>query len=320
MKRKNIALIIAGVLLSGTSFAQDQQQSLAQNPAFAVPPPPTDQAGKCYALVNIPAKLGSETEQVESQSAAETLEMIPAKYKWVEKEVEIKPEEKSYEIIPATYKTIEEEVLVEPERIEYEIIPAQFEERTETVEVKPTLRVWKQSGGNSIAIANEIMRLVEEPAEHQTITKRVMIKGPEVIEKVIPAEYSTIEKVVVDQPATVKEIVVPAEYKVIRVKEIESEAQEVRTPTPAETQQITKQVLLNEAEVNWQRIPCDSDLSEENIIAIQQGLRNAGYDITADGKFGKGSMDALEQYQQSKGLATGAITIETMQSLGINID
>lgn len=316
MQVKKLAIFIAAALFSSTVLAQENTNTNG----ISVPPPPTDQDGKCYALVNMPAKMGTETQEIETQSAAETLEMVPAKYKWVEKQVPISDEEKSYELVPATYKTIEERILVEPERVEYEVIPAQFEEVTEQVEVKPALRVWKRSGGNNLAIAGEVMRLIEEPAEYKTVTKKVMTKGPEVREQVIPAEYSTIEKRVIDQPASVKEVVIPAEYKLIRVKEIDTEAQEIRTPTEPEKQQITKQVLLNKAEVNWQRIPCDSDLNEANIIAIQQGLRDAGYDITADGKFGKGSLEALEKYQESKGLATGTITIETMKSLGVDIN
>ncbi len=309
MNRKQLAFLLP-LALGGLANAQ----------TAAIPAAPESKPGQCHALVNVPAKLASRVDEVVAKEAGETLEIQPAKYEWIEEKVLIAEEEKGIEVIPATYKTVEEQVMVEPERKKYEVIPARYEEVTEEVMVKPAMRVWKKSTGGAAALTGEVMRLIEVPAEYKTITKQKMVKGPEVREQVEPAKFATIKKKVIEKPASTRTVVVPAEYKTIRIKKKVADHKEVRTPTEAVMKKITKNEVVSPAELSWQRVPCDNDLSEANIIAIQKGLKAAGYDVTPDGKFGKGSRDALEKFQERRGLAKGAITIETMKALGVDID
>lgn len=314
MSIKHSALFIAVLSVTNLSLAQDNTVQPA------IPVAPKSVPGQCHALVNVPAKLTSTVEEVPSQEAGEALEVTPAKYEWVEKQVPISEEEKTVEVIPATYKTVEERIVVEPERKEYEVIPAKFDEVSEKVIVKPAMRVWRKSAGGAASLAGEVMRLIEVPEEYATVTYKKMVTGPQIREVVIPAEYATVEKKVIDTPASTREVIIPAEYKTIRVKQLVAKADEVRTPTQAVMQKITRYEIAQPAQLKWQRVPCDSDLNEANIIAIQKGLKAAGYDVTADGKFGKGSLEALEKFQEKKGFAKGAITLETMKALGVSID
>ncbi len=284
-----------------------------------IPNAPSSQPGQCHALVNVPAKLISRTQDVLAKEAGEELEIVPAKYEWVEKQIVVSAEEKSIELIPATYKTIKEEIVVEPERKDYEVIPAKYEKVTEKVMVKPAMRVWKKSASGAVSLAGEVMRLIERPAEYTTITRMKMVAAPQVREIVVPAKIDYIEKKVIDTPATTREIIIPAQFKTVRVRQLVEEPKPIRKPIPATTQKVTTNEVVQPAQLKWQRVPCDKDLNEKNIIAIQKGLKAAGYQVTADGKFGKGSLEALEKFQEARNLAKGAITIETMRALGINI-
>lgn len=313
MKQKKYAILLSALLATGLSHAQETQQ-------VAIPSAPVAKPGQCHALVNVPAKLMTKTAPITVQEAGETLEIIPDKYEWVEQKVLISEEVKTLELIPATYKTVEEKVVVEPERREFEVIPAKYAETQEKVMVKPAMRVWRKSRGGAASLSGEVMRLIEAPAQYKTIVKRKMVEAPQIRESIKPAKYATVEKKVIDKPATTREVVIPAEFKTIRVKKLVKEAQEVRTPTKPVIENLSSQELAKPATLNWQRVPCDNDLSEANIIAIQKGLRKAGFKVTADGKFGKGSLEALEKFQESKGLAKGAITVETMKALGVAID
>lgn len=306
-----VLLSMACAGFTTAAFAQDN---------VAIPAAPATEPGQCHALVNVPAKLVPHVEEIVAKEAGETLEIIPAKYEWVEKQIPITEEEKRIEVIPATYKVVEEQVVIEPERKEFEVIPAKFEERSEQVMVKPAIRIWRKSTDGAASLTGEVMRLIEVPAEYKTVVRKVMVSPPQIREVVVPAEYAKIEKKVVDTPARTQEVIIPAEYKTIRIKQLVEEAKEVRTPTAQEMQKITKQEVVQPAQLNWQRVPCDADLSEANIIAVQKGLIAAGYNITADGKFGKSSREALEKFQESKGLAVGALTIETMKALGLNVE
>lgn len=311
MHHKPFALLIA-VALGTVTQAQDNHP--------AIPAAPESKPGQCHALVNVPAKLAARVEEVIAKEAGETLEVKPAKYEWVEKQVPISEEERSIELIPATYKTVEEKVVVEPERKEFEIIPARYEEVTEEIMIKPAMRVWQKSTGGAATLTGEVMRLIEVPAEYKTIGKQKMVAAPQIREVVIPAEYAVIKKKVIDTPATTREVIIPAEFKTIRVKQLVDEAQEIRTPTAPIMQKISKNEVVQAAQLNWQRVPCENDLNEANIIAIQKGLKAAGYEVTPDGKFGAGSREALEKFQEAKGLSKGAITVESMKALGVDID
>lgn len=312
MNYKQLAFLLP-VVLTGIAGAQDTTQP-------NIPNAPKSKPGQCHALVNVPAKLASRVEEIVSQEAGEKLEIIPEKYEWVEKSVPVSEEEKRIEIIPAAYKVVKEKIMVEPERKEYEVIPARYEEINEDIMIKPAMRVWRKSENSAVSLTNEVMRLIEVPAESKTVTKKKMVQGPTIREVVIPAVYAEIEKKVIDKPAATREVIVPAEYKIIRVKQLVSESQEIRMPIKPVMQKVTKNEVVQPAQLNWKRVPCDNDLNEANIVAIQKGLKAAGYDVTADGKFGAGSRAALEKFQEKEGLAKGAITIETMKALGVDID
>ncbi|PID66532.1 MAG: hypothetical protein CR975_02510 [Gammaproteobacteria bacterium] len=317
MSIKHSALFIAILSITNLATAENAEKPAPQP---AIPAAPKTVPGQCHALVNVPAKLISTVEEMPSKGAGEVLEITPAKYEWVEKQVPISEEEKTVEIIPATYKTVEEKIVVEPESKEYEVIPAQYKDVSKKVMVKPAMRVWRKSSGGAASLAGEVMRLIEVPAQYVTVKKKEMVTAPQIREIVIPAKYATVKKKIIDKPASTREVVIPAEYKTIRVRKLVEKPKELRKPTKVVMQKINRYEIAEQAQLKWQRVPCDSDLNEANIIAIQKGLRAAGYDVTADGKFGKGSREALEKFQEKKGLAKGAITVETMKALGVNID
>jgi len=308
--------LIIGLALMSSAVAQNTNTTKNQ---LMIPAAPTPKAGQCYALVNVPAGLTQRIEQVPVKEAGEILSIIPAKYEWVEKKIPIADEQKTIEIIPATYKTVQEKIIVEPESKQYEIIPATYQTVQEKILTKPALRVWKKPSNSLASLNGEVMRLIEQPAQYKTITKQVMVKPPRAREIIIPAKYATIEKKVINKPAAVREVIIPAQFKTIRVRQLVKKAIQIKQPTKAEMQAITRQVVVSPAQLKWQRILCDRNLTEKNIIAIQKKLKTLGYDITADGKFGKGSRQALEAFQESKGLAKGALTIETMKALRISI-
>ncbi len=306
---KKILLIVALAQLTAAN---------AQNTG-AIPTPPETKPGECVALVQVPAKLTTQTKRVAIQGATEEVEIIPPKYIWKTKDILIADEYKSIEVVPATFKTIKVDEVVEPARYDYQMIPAKYKETTKTILVKPAVQIWKKAKGGVFSASGEIMRLVTQPAKYKTITVRE-VAVPASYQKIeIPAILKKIEKKVIDKPATTREIMVPAEYKTIRVKQVETSLQEIATTSPAKTEEITIQTLVSQAKTSWQKVPCGSDFSEENIIKIQKGLKRAGYDVDADGKFGKGSVEALQKFQEKNGLATGALTLETMKKLGVNI-
>jgi len=112
---------------------------------------------------------------------------------------------------------------------------------------------------------------------------------------------------------------VPAEFTTLKVMKLVSEAQERRIPIPAEHQDVTKTEKISEGHMEWQQILCQTNLTKDVITQIQQALQNAGLDPgPIDGSLGFQTLQAVRTFQETKGLATGGLTLETLAALGVS--
>ncbi|NNE07408.1 MAG: peptidoglycan-binding protein, partial [Gemmatimonadetes bacterium] len=220
-----------------------------------------------------------------------------------------------------TYKWVEERVMVKPESKELRVVPAVYQTASEQVLDQPAHTVWKKGRGLIEKVGNttgEIMCLVEVPASYKTVTKRTL-KTPARTEAVsIPAEYKTVKKQVIATPPTTRKVVIPAEYKTIPVRKMVSPPQERAVEIPAEYQTLTKRVKVSGERLEWRSVLCETNMSTGKIMEIQRALDKAGFDPgPIDGQLGSKSAAAISAYQRKNGLATGGITMKTLQSLGV---
>ncbi len=283
--------------------------------------PPNAKPGECYARVLIPAKYKLETEKVISKEAGENVKVIPAKYKMVTKKILVKEAGERLVAVPATYKKVTEKVLVKEASERLVKVPAVYETITEKVLVKEAHTAWKKGRGPVEKLNNltgEILCLVNVPAQYKTVTKRVL-KTPATTKSIpIPAVYKTVTRTVLDKPATTKSIPIPAVYKTVKVKELVSPASVEKSVIPETYQTITKKVKVSDAVLKWQPVLCKTNMSETNIRSVQRALKKAGINPgPIDGIFGWRTKAALEKYQRKNGLSTGALTKETLKSLGL---
>ncbi len=223
---------------------------------------------------------------------------VPAKYKVIKKKVLKSPATTKVVEIPAEYKTIKVKKLVQPAQVKKIKIPAVRKKITKTVLDSPPSFTWKMAG---------------EPLE-----KGWAYTGHQICLVEIPAKAVKITKTVVEKPASTKEVVVPAEYKTIKVAKVVEPAKEIKIPIPAQYITVTKLEKVSEPTMKWQRILCKTNMSPEIVAALQEALNKKGYNAgKVDGKLGRQTLTALERFQKDKGLATGGITYETLQALGI---
>ena len=283
--------------------------------------PPNAKPGECYARLYIPPTYKTVKETVLKMGASEQLEVIPAKYKWVEEQVLVREASTKLEVVPAVYDWVEEKVLVKEASTRKEEIPAKYEWQEETLLVKPAQTVWKKGRGPIERIDNatgEIMCLVEIPAVYETVKKKVMVSPPTTKEIEIPAEYKTIKKKVMVKKPTTRTIEIPAEYNTVKVKKMVEPPQEKKIEIPAEYQTITKTEMETDGHMEWRKILCETNVSPDFIKRFQTALLNAGHDPgPIDGVIGRLTEAAMKSYQKEKGLAVGAVTYETMKSLGV---
>ena len=181
-----------------------------------------------------------------------------------------------------------------------ETIPAQYDEVEEKVLVRAAHVTWKKGRGLIEKVDNttgEIMCLVEMPAEYKTVKRKVMVKPP-----------------------SSRVINVPASYETVKVSKLVSPPKEQLVEVPAKYQTITRSEMISEGGMEWRKVLCETNMTADMVKEIQTALKNAGHDPgPIDGIMGRLTRGALNSFQQEKGLATGALTYQTIESLGIEI-
>lgn len=225
---------------------------------------------------------------------------IPPRYSTITENVLTQGASEKIEIIPAKYEMVEEKVLVKEASTRVETIPAQYDEVGEKVLVREAHVTWKKGRGLIEKVDNttgEIMCLVEVPAEYKTVKKKVMVKPPSSRVINVPASYETVK---------VRKLVAPPQEKLVEV--------------PAKYQTITRSEMISEGTMEWRKVLCETNMTSDMIREVQTALKNAGHDPgPIDGIMGRLTRGAINSFQQEKGLATGALTYQTIESLGIAI-
>lgn len=278
-------------------------------------------AGECYAKVLVPEQY--ETKEIKQlvKEAETKIEIVPATYKTVEKKVTIREESSKLELVPATYKTITESIMIEPEKTILTTVPATYKTVTEKVLIKPAHTIWKKGRGEIEKVDNstgEILCLVEVPAVYETISKQILDTPATTKEVKIPAIYKTVEKRVIDTPATTKEIKIPAICKIVSAKEIDTPAKEIKTEIPAVYTMVPTKVKVSDSYFKWQSILCETNTNKDIISNLQKELKSRNYNISKiNGEYNEETKEAVKAYQRDKKLNQGALTIETLKSLGL---
>ncbi len=285
--------------------------------------PPGAKPGECYTRIYVPPQYETKVEEIVVTDGTEHVEIMPAQFKWVEKQVLVKEESEKIEVIPATFKTVEEKVEIKPATEVLKIVPAQFDEVEEKVLVREGYTTWKTGRGpveKIDASTGEIMCLVEVPAEYKTIQRRKLIT-PATTETVVePAKYKVVKKRVIDKAAETKVTKIPAEYVTVKVQELVEKAKPERAPVPAELVEVEKIMKVQDGGLEWRQILCETNMTRDVVGQIQAALKEQGvYGGTIDGSLGPMTMRAVRNFQKSKNLASGQLTIETLDALGVKL-
>jgi len=285
--------------------------------------PPNAKPGECFARAFVPPVYKTEDVRVLKSDASERIDVIPEKYEWANEQVLVKEASERLEVVPATYEMVTEKMMVRPEGTKIATVPAKYRTETERVLDKPEHTIWKKGTGPITRVddaTGEIMCLVTVPATYKTISKQVLDSPAATQEIKTPAEYKTVTKRVMKTPPSTRKVVIPAEYGTVRVRKLVETAKTNRTPIPATYGTVSKRELVTDGHMEWRPVLCKTNMTPGTVMRIQTALKKAGhYAGPIDGIIGQGTMAAVKSYQVSKGLATGGITLRTLESLGVKI-
>lgn len=285
--------------------------------------PPNAKPGECYTRVVAPPPMRQVSERVLVKDESVQFVEIPAVLEEVEERVIVRSATQRQEVVPATYKEVEEKILVTPAYVKRIPVPARYETRTERVMVQPERSYWKKGTGPLAKIdhtTGEIMCYVTEPAVYEDVKRTVLVAPATVREEQVPAVYKTVKRTVIDKPASIKTIDVPAEYGVVKVTKVKNEARVERKVSPAEYRTVVKQVPAGESKLEWRRVLCETNTNAALIADMQTALNKKGFKAgEADGKLNPQTLQALEAFQVANNLATGGVTYESLNALGMDL-
>lgn len=313
---KSLVALAAAVMFS---FSVNAQQ--ADIPFDDLPPAVY---GKCYAKCKIADQYETVSSQKLVKEASTKLTKVPAVFESVTEQVLAKEGRVEYMTVPATYRTVTEEVEVVPASTKMITVPAKYTTESREVLVSEARGEWvKKKKSPSCFSKNPddcyIVCFEEIPAVYRTETYQVLVSAATTREETIPAKYKTVSRKVVDQPARVEEKAIPATYKTLTKRVMVSPETVTEETIPAIYKSVNDRKLVSTGGYTvWTEILCPSQRSDSKISAVQNALNKAGYSCgTADGVLGLRTQTALKQYQTDKGLAIGNLSIETLQSLGV---
>ncbi len=221
---------------------------------------------------------------------------VPAKYKIIKKTVLKAPSSIDLVEVPEATKAVKISKLISDATVDKIKIPAEYKKVTLTNKISDAAFTWRTSGTEG----------------EGTYT------GNQICLKEVPAKFAKIKKLVIDSAATVEEEKVEPVAKLIKVSNVATPAEEIRTKVPAEFATVEKRSKISSERLEWRRVLCKTNMGADINKKIQQALKDAGvYEGTVDGNFGKGSMKAVEKFQKENGMATGGLTIDVLEKLGI---
>jgi hypothetical protein len=284
--------------------------------------PPNPKAGECYARVLTPATYENRAQTIETVAPSQRIETTKAKYVHDNKRVMVKAASTKLVVVPATFKTVTETIVVQEASTRLINTAAQFRTVAEKILVTPARTQWKKGKGpiqKIDSITGEIMCLVEVPAVYKTIHKRVIEAPASVTSIEVPAQTKTITRRVVDTPATTREVAVPAVYQEIHYHKLAQPASQHTVEIPGQSKTITQRVKVLDSQLQWRSILCETNTNGDVVQRLQRALKSENYHPgPIDGILGRETLAAVNSYQKDNGLASGQLTIATLNKLGVS--
>jgi hypothetical protein len=186
-----------------------------------------------YEPIALPLKTISD--EVIRREASKRLEVVPATYKTETQEVLVRAASKRIETIPATFETVTEQIKISDATKEWKRGRAWIGRAIDVrpirgfavgadgrsldgnrVDVAAAANASSRApietriiGGDNTNLDDDVMCLVEIPAQFQTITRQVLKTPASTREVDVPAQYTTVTRQVLDRAAGTREVDIP---------------------------------------------------------------------------------------------------------------
>ncbi|MGD9889221.1 MAG: peptidoglycan-binding protein [Halothiobacillaceae bacterium] len=281
---------------------------------------PRLKAGECWApTVILPRRISTALEIV-TRDAVNDIQVRPATIKPEQRTRIVREGTQTYRVEPPVFKKVTKKILVREEVRRSIVEPATFETREEKIEIEAAhdALVPCRVPGSINTGSGQALCVKAMPARYKTITRKILLKPETTREEVEPAIYREVSTWVVETPARTVPIDLPEKTRSYTVLAISTPEQIDETQQPPTIVNINSTRYDGTPTPVWRQTPCAEDLSPELIQRLQTALNKAGFQVgPVDGKLGDRTSRAVQSYQNQHGLASGALTLETMHHLGV---
>ncbi|MBX2836035.1 MAG: peptidoglycan-binding protein [Gammaproteobacteria bacterium] len=296
------------------------------------------------SLEVIPAKFGDDSENIVIRPAHKRLIEVPAVFESSAEEVMIAAATTEWQRgsgpiqridnltgdimclvdVPAKYERVPVEV-VETDAL---VTTVSEPEVVETISVQKLVTDAEASRSPLPAEYDSMDKLREAaPAKYKWLEKSQVVAardgqptGRAACFKEIPAQIASYDREVVKRPGRFARESIQPLVETITVSKLVSNASSVAVPVPGETITIERVTKVSEAKLEWMSVLCDTNMSTDVITRLQKALKREGYEPgPIDGMLGRGTLTAVERYQQDNNMAHGGLTMDTLTSLGVGL-
>ena len=315
------------------------------------PGPVDPKPGACYASVVAPPRYQTQYDSIVVDHGGHRLKTIPARYQTVEEQILVQEPTQREIYIEPTYKTVRESVVVRPGYEKIIVSEPQFrtireeiivderddvpvrrthwytKERTRWVHphrVPEGARVIAKGNrnGHSAVLIVEKVRVkgsyTPKRARKRVITRKELAVPQRTRKVVVPPKVRNVTRTVVDTPGRVEVVTDPPKYETIRRRELVTPELKVVESVDATVEKVPYDVLVEPAKAVWAEVLCENASTTGTMRAVQERLFELGYfDGPIDGAGSARLKDAVTAFQEDNKLATGGLTIETVQKLGV---
>lgn len=295
---------------------------LASTPTRAelmvLPEPPANQKpGECYGLVYVPAQFRTVEERQLVAPASERIETIPAVYEMVEEQVTLPANKRRRVVVPAVTETVGETVRVAGQQKRV-AVPARYKtvEQQVTVAVMPQLKPGKLLDGSE----GSAICIVESASTTQTVRTQVLERPASTRLVTTTPREKVVQRQKIITPAVTEWVAVPERTVTRQVKKLVTPASTRSVLVPARYEAVQRQELTVPARAEWQPVLCETNLTPALVQSLQEALRAQGlYRGAANGRLTPQTEAAVRRYQQRESLATGGLSLATLEKLGVSL-
>jgi len=104
----------------------------------------------------------------------------------------------------------------------------------------------------------------------------------------------------------------------VKTRVIDTPVKEKKIVIPAKYQTVTTKVQKTQPYLRWQPILCETNTTTNIISKLQRILKDKKYYTgKISGKYDSKTRSAVRAYQKANNLSQGALTLKTLQSLGL---